>query len=121
MYILINEMTTNLLEHTCSLHIRLEGTQPSSQHMCYHRHSRSLEYNRRRHTSIFNYNKILLIPTSIFLGHPALSLTPWAFPLIQCCRLATRVYTTGSRQQPLLSSTHLLNTPAAMYLQFKNS
>ena len=115
MYILINEMTTNLLEHTCSLHIRLEGRHQISR-MRYHHHSRSLEYNRRRHTSIFNYNKILFIPTSIFLGHPALSLTPGAFPLIQWCRLATRVYTTGSRQQPLLLGTHLLNTPAAMYL-----
>ena len=58
-----------------------------------------------------------ILPLTGFIGHPSLDLTPGAFSLIQCARVATLVYTTGSRQQSELPITHLLKTPAATYLK----
>ena len=80
----------------------------------------------RSHTlkvKMYKKTRLLLLaierckPTTIFFGHPALSLTPGAFCLIHC--LSSRlilVYTTGSRQQSVDVRTHLLNTPAAVNL-----
>ena len=53
------------------------------------------------------------------MGHPSLDLTPGAFSLIQCARVETLVYTTGSIQQSALSRMHLLKTPAATYTFLK--
>ena len=61
-----------------------------------------------------------ILRLSRFFRQPGLDLAPGAFSLIQSARLATLVYTTGSRQQAVwsgLSIRHLPKTPAVMYLQ----
>ena len=89
---------------------------------CYHSHTLKVRmYQKTSLSQIVDGLLLLAIdrckPTTIFFGHPALSLTPGAFCLIHC--LSSRlilVYTTGSRQQSVDVRTHLLNTPAAVNL-----